>query len=148
MKKQLLTFWIFLIVSCSTLQKSTTIKYSPIKKGKSYYLDITAEFQFTGNKGGDGELEHFYTFSDSSLIYITNFGGTPNYKNIRKQGVYYQLFEALNNGDTLILEGKNKKGNYWKNITINKINLGYKNVNINSKDEFDKILDTFREIKR
>lgn len=93
-------------------------------------------------------FEYNYWYADSSVIYVSTFHGAPslNYDNIRSiNDNFYKLLNAFYGSDTLVIEGTDKKGNIWKNITIHKTNYGYVNVPPNKVNLYDRALKSFRK---
>ncbi|AMR34229.1 hypothetical protein A0256_23645 [Mucilaginibacter sp. PAMC 26640] len=110
--------------------------------------------------GGHNELENQYVYSDSSYIYISDFGGsTLNDKNIRSLGdsIANKRFEGTElkakiakqlgrqyEPETMILQGRMANGLYWKDIRILNLSIGYVSVSEIKKSEFEKALASFR----
>ena len=85
--------------------------------------------------------EDQYLYADSSIFYITNKQGTPNYSLIRGQeAAYSKQFMS----DSLSLTGIDEKGNYWREIKYLNLFYGYKNVPLNKKQAFDEALSTIK----
>lgn len=111
--------------------------------------------------GGHSELEKQYVYSDSTKIYISDFGNSMlSYSNILSLGdsIANKRFEGLElkakiakelgkeyNPETLILQGKAPNGLYWKDIRVGYLSIGYVNVPENRKMQFDKALSSFME---
>ncbi len=161
--KRLIIWSVFLIIiiGCSLQKEMVTVKYKPTKMSKKYYLEIPRGFTFEGY--GAVGLENRYVYADSSFIYVTNFRNTPNYYNIRKLGdsiAQYrfqdeELTTEINQlsgktvreflPDTLEISGIQINGQYWKDIKIGCINVGYINVTKEKKDIFDNAIKSIRE---
>ena len=107
----------------------------------------------------EGLQENHYIYSDSSTVYLSNFGPTLNYENltkadeskIAKHYIYENLTKEDRNkmfehdikkyNDTLKFSGKTKNGLYWKEIKIKDVSFGYINVTLDRKEKFDRILN-------
>lgn len=95
---------------------------------------------------GNHEYEQNYWYSDSMVLYITTFANTINYDNIKNEGTYYDRFKALNEGDSLTLEGVDKQGRYWKDrLMENGITIGYSKIPKSKRLLFENALSTFRK---
>lgn len=98
---------------------------------------------------GESGIENQYLYSDSSMLYISDFGSSLNEQNIRNEGYASKKFEYImqegsSTYDTLILSGKNANGLYWKEIVMGNLYIGYLNVNLEKKSAFDNALETFK----
>lgn len=96
---------------------------------------------------GDGEdkMEKQFWYSDSSVIYVSDFENNLNYDNIRAlSSLYAKDAKAFVFRDTLMLEGNTKTGLYWKNIRYNNVSIGYNNVKLQQKSIYDQSLNTWR----
>ena len=109
------------------------------------------------------ENENQYLYSDSSMIYLTNFKNTPNYKNIlyTNDSIFnfrfqnQELIKGINElsdkesikilPDTFELSGIDKDSLYWKDIKFDKISIGYKKISKEKKDMFDGALKSFKK---
>jgi hypothetical protein len=145
---------LFLATSC--MQDYSKIVFthylSDVNRQKKikYSADIPKGFTLkTYKAGGESGIENQYKYSDSSLLYITDFGRSLNEQNIDSEGYASTKFKYIMKtvsliNDTLILSGKNKNGFYWKEILFGKIIIGYLNVSLEKKSSFDKALNTFK----
>jgi hypothetical protein len=155
------------ITSCASSEGIVTIKYKRKNEDESklrnytYYMELPNGFKTLTLVGGHDELEKQYIYSDSSKIYISDFGSSGlNYSNIRSLGdsIAKKRFEGTElkakiakqlgkkyKPETLILQGKMANGLYWKDIRIGYLSIGYVNVSENKKSEFDKVLSSFVE---
>ncbi len=89
---------------------------------------------------GSHEKELEVIYPDSSFVYITNdaeSGSYLNYKNVASVKAVYT--EKLLK-DTLLLEGSQNNGKFWKENKFGKIVVGYVNVPLSKKDLYDKSL--------
>lgn len=132
-----ITFFIF---SCNSPYKM--IKFRG-KNKEVLKLNIPKNYIFEGLQAGR-KLEHRYWYTDSIVLYVTTFENTLNYNQIRAEGKYYERFEALRSGDTIILSGYNSKSLYWKDKLLkNGITIGYKNVPVKKLNKFDSLVNSF-----
>jgi hypothetical protein len=154
------------MVSCASSQGITTIQYKTKKvvessKNTTYSMSVPKGYKLITLVGGHSELEKQYVYSDSTKIYISDFGNSMlSYSNILSLGdsIANKRFEGLElkakiakelgkeyNPETLILQGKAPNGLYWKDIRVGYLSIGYVNVPENRKMQFDKALSSFME---
>ena len=128
-----------LLLSCSANRNFKTVKYPTDIKGHKLILKIPKGYSSTHTLW-EG-LDDGFKYKDSSIIYVTSeSNGGVNYNNIEVAGLKSKLFYAFLEKDTLILDGIDKNGLYWKNYLLGGYNIGYKNVKKERKDEFDKVI--------
>lgn len=154
------------IMSCASSQEMTAIQYKrnkiegSVKKG-IYSMTVPKGYKLVTLVGGHNELEKQYIYSDSSKVYISDFGSSIlNYDNIVSLGdsIANKRFEGLELKakiakelgkeyvpDTIVLQGKMANGLYWKDIRNGYLSIGYVNVPENRRSEFEKILKSFME---
>ncbi len=169
MKTSIFIISIFFIVSCASSLGIVHVQYKhasiedPIFRNVKYSMMIPSGYKLITLVGGHEELENQYTYSDSTKIYISDFGcSILNYNNILLLGdiiankrfesleLTYKIAKELGNEykpETLLLEGKTVSGLYWKDIRIGYVSIGYVNVPENRKSEFDKALSSFFDNK-
>ncbi|HZV71384.1 MAG TPA: hypothetical protein VFG10_17635 [Saprospiraceae bacterium] len=128
------------LIACSTHRR---VSFRVGNSSSIYKIDIPKGFTFQGI-AGDHEFEKRYWYSDSSVIYITTFSNTINYDEIRKQGKYYEKFDAVHSKDTINLEGKDGKGLYWMDRTIKSVTFGYSRVPADRKYQFDLAIESIK----
>ncbi|MEJ0055868.1 MAG: hypothetical protein WDN75_09590 [Bacteroidota bacterium] len=90
---------------------------------------------------GSHEKEIEVSYPDSSFIYITNEangGSHLNYKNVSSLGKDVYTNKLLK--DTLLLQGSQSDGRFWKESKIGQIVVGYVNASPDKKEEYDKAL--------
>lgn len=134
---------LILLLGCASSNLTEVVKY-PSKKKQLYQMDVPKGYLFSGVAGGS-DVEHKYIYSDSSLIFITDFPNTPNYSILREEGLYNSKFNAnVLAEDTLRLEGRTAEG-FWKDITYGKVSIGYQKVPESRKEDFDNALESFRK---
>ena len=123
-------------------------KYKRKKNKPIFYMSIPNNYEVS-YLSGDHEYVQQYSYDDSALLYITTFDNTPNYEQIRKQGQYYERFNAILNYDTLCISGIDSLGRHWKDSLLsNGITLGYSKVPKERKLEFDKAISSFRSKRK
>ena len=135
-----------ILTSCKS-QKFKTIKFQRKKKSPKYYMDVPKGYITERIGGGHGESLLKITYQDSSFLYITNFENTPNYNHIRKDG-YYEKLMSQYKGDTLLLQGIDSVGYYWKNLSFGRLSVGYKNVSTKNKRVYDQVINSFRKKRK
>lgn len=135
---------IFLFYSCQSSNKLRTIHFDSYA-GKNVLnaklkIPVWSSIKKISADAENGK-ENQYLYADSSVFYITNKQGTPNYSVIRGQDdAYSKQFIS----DSLSLTGIDEKGNYWREIKYLNLFYGYKNVPSNKKQVFDKVLSTLK----
>ena len=165
MKNKISLFLIAFLTSCASSVAIETVQYRrDSKNGQSNkekkLLDIPKKYKLQTFVGGHGEKEQVYTFSDSVKVYVTDLPVSMlNYNNILSLGdsVANKRFEgtelkaavakALGQSyvlETLILQGKTSNGLYWKDIRMGDVSIGYVNVPLSKKEQFDSVLSSFR----
>lgn len=128
---------IFILIGCSSIYRNIKYEYGT---SKELVMKIPGNFVFQGIQG-DHELEHRYWYSDSSVIYVTIFDNTMNYDEIRKQGTYYNRFNAIQASDTLTLTGTTQNNLHWQDKLLeNGITIGYSKVPDKRLVEFNNAL--------
>ncbi len=164
MKKEIIVFFIFLLfTSCKSLldisqyngYKKEIYNFNNMDIKYSVRIFVPKNYLPTIRLGGDIESFHYI---DSSLIYIGEHSrATYNYDNIKEsvdsirfnirfEGVElkYQLAKELGleikKPDTIILEGIDSLGRFWKDIRVDYLCYGYKSVPKKRKKIFDKAL--------
>ncbi len=128
---------LFTLTSCSSrvvLFKANangkSIKYRPcIPKGYNTVTNIYENERITT-----------FVYSDSSIIYFSNNTAPSSFY----LTAYLKYGKDLNikfcASDTIIINGMNDKGKYWEDRKIKHIVYGYRNVQSDYKEMFDKIL--------
>ena len=132
------------LMGCSPVRTEVKFRKAKIDKVK---MNIPQNYVFEGLQGSH-EFEQRYWYSDSSVIYITNFENTINYKEIRQQNTYYDRFNALQSNDTLTLQGVNIDGLYWKDMLLGGgITIGYSRVPQYRVKEFEKAISSAKKLR-
>jgi len=169
MKTSIYIISLLFIVSCASSLCIVPVQYKhariedPTLRNVKYSMMIPSGYKLITLVGGHDELENQYIYSDSTKIYISDFGySVLNYNNILLLGnsiankrfesieLNYKIAKELGNEykpETLLLEGKTANGLYWKDIRIGYISIGYVNVSEKRKSEFDKALSSFLDNK-
>ncbi|NLF44317.1 MAG: hypothetical protein GX587_16620 [Bacteroidales bacterium] len=150
-----------LMASCSISKDLVKIKFKPRESYPMYLLEVPKDYELK-ILSVTVEKEYQFAYRDSSMIYLTNFGNTPNYENIKKMGdsIFNYRFqndemtEEINQimgrevikvlPDTFELSGIDGNSLFWKDIKVGKISIGYQNVTKYRKELFDKSLKTLR----
>ncbi|MGB0522488.1 MAG: hypothetical protein ACPGJS_05985 [Flammeovirgaceae bacterium] len=142
MKNLILLLILTLTISCKA-NELVKVKFVRVKSARYCIMKVPKGFEFH-RSSGSRETEFMYLYSDSSILYITSFTNTENYKNIRDQGSYYQKLDAHYADSTLFLQGVDSLGLYWKDITFGELSIGYKNVAESQKALFDSALNSVK----
>lgn len=133
---------IFFVHYASNQNQQKKIRYS-LRIPSGFIFDRIAS-------GGEAGSEVLYRYPDASLIYISDFGNSPNDSLISLSGFkntkyHFLLGQDALRGDTLILTGMIDSVFCWREITIGKVSFGYKNVPIEKKEIFDGVLCSIRK---
>lgn len=144
--KNIYLLLILLLFSCSSEKGLTAVKYKASKFSKNTYkIMLPKGFKITEIHGGNEWRELSYEYNNNSVFYITNERGRPTIllRNIQNDTLALQKTSlAFFLNDTITIQGIDKKGKYWKNKYDGKVNIGYLNISIEKKEEFDKILSS------
>jgi hypothetical protein len=154
-----------LLASCASSQH-VTVRYKAqnqvnvISDRSSHTIQIPKGYHLFMQVGGHKELEKQYIYPDSTKIYITSLPVSMlNYDHILSLGnsISKKRFESIDlkaklaktlgkefTPETVILQGKTNTSLYWKDIRIGYISIGYVNVPASKKDEYDKVLSSFK----
>lgn len=95
---------------------------------------------------GSHEKELEVSYPDSSFIYITNDangGSHLNHQNVSSLGKDVYSNKLLR--DTLLLQGSQSNGRFWKENKMGQIVIGYVNVPSDKKVVYDKALDSLKK---
>lgn len=140
-----------LLVSCMTTldfsKKRFTVYEVENQKEirRVYTVNIPKEYNDYKIISGHGK-EHQFWYSDSLLLYFSTERNTPNNENIRNAGQWDEKFKHIiglrESSDTLIFEGRNYRNNFWKELIIGEINIGYLNVPKEKKSVFDHAINS------
>ncbi len=137
--------------SCSTHNKFRIVKFKVYsntqKQTKIYKATIKLGYKVKNLSGGIEWTEYQYVYLDNSIFYISDEDGNTsvNYYNIRNDSLQSQksIF-AFPLQDTVTLYGKDLSGKFWKNKYDGEVNVGYLNVPLERKKEFDNIIKTMK----
>ena len=142
------------LFACSSKKGVKRVEFYHIKSSldkqekKKYKLQIPDGFRQEINKAGaEVGTEHKYTYADNSIIYISDFGVSPNAKNLEKGGYPSNSLnkkgaQLINQNDTLIYEGQDKNDLFWKEIIIGNLEVGYLNTPKSKKKLYDQALSS------
>ena len=127
-----------LITSCSTYEKFTYNYVNfDVNKDMKIVADVPKKYKLV--KINEKELKLVY--EDSAIIFFSydKLSGTQtNRKNRFAEGIDVIFRENYN--DSIFLEGIDKNNLYWKEYFLDDIIVGYTNVSILKKEEFDKVI--------
>lgn len=147
--KNLLLIVVFTCFSCLSTKGLIVVKYTGYnnltQKSYVYKTYIKKGFIVEEIHGGNEWKQKVYKYPDSSIFYISNEEGNTsfNYDNIRNDKIQSnKSLMAFANKDTIIVQGVDKNGNYWKNKFDGKVNVGYLNITKDRKEEFESILSS------
>jgi hypothetical protein len=100
-------------------------------------------FVLTKNRGEIFKEFHL-SYPDGSLIYMTDdyqSGGSINKDKVSKYGT--AIYIKIVSSDSLDLSGQNESGNYWRELKRKNFVIGYVNVPLSKKSEFDKVISNY-----
>ena len=133
---------------CSTETK--TIRYklyeNDTRKNHVYTIQIPKGYKLFSWTGGHEE-QHEYWYSDSSVIYLSRDLGvsTINNENIKnEEGAYAKRLQEFLANDTITLSGTDISGEYWKEIKLKNICLGYAGVAKEKVEIFESALHSLK----
>lgn len=89
------------------------------------------------------EKELKLVYKDSCIIFFSfnKLGGTiTNGKNRFNEGINIVYRENYN--DSIFLKGIDKENLYWKEYFLDDVIIGYINVPLSKKNEFDKVIES------
>lgn len=154
------------ILSCGSIEQFSTVRFeresssgSSTKTVEQYTMLVPKEHKLETLVGGHRELEKRYIYSDSAILYISDFAQSmANYSNITSLGdsvannryepiklradVSNQLGEPYE-PKKIILSGRSTNGLYWKDVRVGYLSIGYVNVQESRKIHFEKALRSF-----
>ena len=142
--------------SCVSQSVTKTLKYSGLfatdeeEVKKSFFMDVPKGGKLDNREvlTGDYHSEYRMVYEDSSILYITNDewrGSALNFQNLADVGINGYNKEHLL--DTLNNQGKQKDGNYWREVVLGEIVVGYVNVPPDKQELFNKALSSIRRKK-
>jgi hypothetical protein len=146
------SYFFALLAGLSACHNYRNISFPVGKSDLRLSMNIPKGYDFQGLVTEHGD-EDRYWYSDSSVIYITNFPNTLNYSEIQKQSTYSKMFLAEQQLDTLCLSGKDDFGLYWKDrvliITMKNEKIGYRIVGYSKvppqhKAKFEEAISSIR----
>lgn len=142
MKRTLLLSFSILLLSCGSTKrisfKSDTFMSSGIKE--KFEMIIPRGYSVESSDLKTNLLKK-WTYPDESFIYISldiSFSDSPNISNWVNCSDVSKKFKCT--------DGVDKQGNYWKEVVKNNLVIGYKNVSVNNKSEFDNTILSFQKI--
>lgn len=140
-----------MIISCRSYQKINFLSHKT-----TYSISIPNGYRLVTLVGGHNEVEKQFIYSDSSKIYISDFGcSSLNYSNIRSLGdsVFNKQCSDIDFNTAIsneigkeykppisIILGISSDSLYWKDVKSGYINVGYKNVSKIKRLMFDDII--------
>lgn len=141
---------IFIIIGMKQGEDVCMIKYRTYETQKGREKKITYCLNVPkGGKlltvSGSHEKELEVSYPDSSFIYITNDangGSHLNQQNVSSLSKDIYTNKLLK--DTLLLQGSQNDGRFWKESKMGQIVVGYVNVSSDKKAEYDKALASLR----
>ena len=125
-----------LLLSCVSpvLQK---VVYNPKKYNPRVSVYLPRGFTIK-RTAAEGNVEYSYYYSDSSVFYISSFPTPHSYLEIRKVNAFYDKRDAVRLQKELVLSGKDSAGFYWKDITINRLSIGFYRVPASNLEAMEK----------
>jgi hypothetical protein len=135
-----------LTFGCSSLKEVQRVKFNYSVHGKQNFITMNIPKSAKLVKltaGGEGE-EHRYTYTDSSVLYITSLSGSATLN----ETLINSSVDSYNkrfNADTASFSGIDKKGLCWKEIKYYNLFYGYSRVPPDKKMVFEKALSSVKE---
>ncbi len=162
MKNAIILFAISLSFSCSMKVANEALKHDQ-KRFKFSLKTIDSDYKEdkvfavllpkAGKKKkyyphfGEIYTEYRIYYGDSSVFYISNDiwkGSRLNSENLYKAGIRGHTKKRL--FDTVSYYGLQGNGRYWEEAMLGEVVLGYSNVPISRKEEFDKAVSSVRKV--
>ena len=145
--KRLLTalVLIFLSSSCSTT-KTVSFK-THNNKGRTFIYSLQLPKGYILTKlSFENENVDTYTYGDSSKLFFSdNLAPSAFYKDaITKYGKDINLIFLSK--DTITISGQDDLGTYWKTCKQYNVVYGYVQVVLDKRNQFDSILNSFKEM--
>ena len=126
------------ITSCSINEKFT-YNYVNFDVNKEMKIVTEVPKKYKLVKINEKELKLIYEDSATIFFSYDKLSGTQtNRKNRFAEGIDVIFRENYN--DSIFLEGIDKNNLYWKEYFLDDIIVGYTNVSILKKEEFDKVM--------
>jgi hypothetical protein len=148
MKAKYITLLIVVIASCNKqiarLSGLRTENGVVVKTKEGFFADsdccmiIPSNWSFIYYLDADQVIE----YPDSCWIYIQN-DKTQNNENLIKANKFELYQEKKWFGNKYEISGVDSLGRHWKNISWDRINVGYHHVPDSLKEKYDEILNTF-----
>lgn len=131
-----ITYFVVLILAFTVLSCAS-------QKGmKWFFLDAPKGYTSSENTGDHGFSENYYTYSDGSILFITNVidsGSHTNHDNrLKKYGRDIYLMFAIS--DSLDIQGE-RDGLFWREMKKDYLVYGYLNVPEEKKELFDQLIE-------
>lgn len=143
---------IALLISCSSVDVLTTVKFKPFKNSSSFFIKIPKSYKALMFAAGNEWYGEQYWYPDSSVIYISTGPSMDelNWSNLKNSGLHDKYLARFSNyDDTIVFQGVQNDGLYWKAIHMGRIvSIGYANVPQKKKELFDEALKSFNGGRR
>ena len=150
-----LTFLFFTLVSFQVRgQEIKIVKYQGLESRSEnknprkicVYMSIPNGFdkkEFNGLHSGENGIS--FKYFDSSELYISNafYDGTA----INIKNRYYSNKPRIADADTVDSFGVQENKLFWRELIVGKVVVGYLNVPLDKKEQYDKALLTLRKKK-
>lgn len=162
MKKQRILSVIIIIIllgSCNTRYPRNPEKGIGVKtldfsqcfvedKNCNIQINIKEEYELSCNLD-PGLCEYRFNYKNSSALYISTdiyCGSSLNSTN--RQSIGIDIYRKNNVLDTIRHEGMQKNGKYWLEYILGDYVVGYVNVPIEQKNEFDQMINSIQKISK
>lgn len=148
---------ITLLVSCNTIHQKKTEKSVGVMtldfsqcfigdKNCNIQINIKRKYKLLYNLDF-GLCEYRFNYKDSSALYISTdvyCGSSLNSTN--RQSIGIDIYRKNNVLDTIRHEGLQKNGRYWLEYILGDYVVGYVNVPVEQKDEFNQMINSAQKI--
>ena len=142
MKKILLITLLFFCAGCASTKRISFQTDTFLSKGQKENFEIILPRNYVKSTS---DLQNYlfrkWYYADNSFVYIfldISFANSPNVENWVKCSDLDKKLKCT--------EGTDEKGRLWKELLVDGVVIGYKNVPTTEKVAFDKVLQSFKKL--
>lgn len=140
MRKITLIFLAIFFASCGSFRKINFQTDTYMSKGVKQRFEIIIPKNYThASSNLETHLLKKWTYSNNECLYISldiSFADSPNVVNWMKCSDATKGVKCT--------EGKDEAGRYWKELLIDNLVVGYKDVPIERKEQFDSAISSLK----
>jgi len=142
MKKTLVITLLILCAGCKSTKRISFQTDTFISKGQKEKFEIILPRNYVKSTS---DLQNYlfrkWSYADDSFVYVfldISFANSPNVENWIKCSDLNKKLKCT--------EGTDEKGRLWKELLVNGVVIGYKNVPATEKAAFDEALQSFKKL--